>query len=632
MLKQVAAYYTLRKSHRVLRQNYRLYKRKAASLPSEKKERLQSLLSNLQTAIAQKNPEIADRMARSLEDAAKNLMPKTFLDKARTSIGQILFALLVAIAIRQTWFEFYTIPSGSARPTLKEEDLLLVSKTDYGINTLTPTGHLYFDPSLVERGSIVILSGKDMDIYDVDTKYFYVIPGKKQFVKRLIGKPGDSLYFYGGRIFGVSANGKDLTELRDTPWFEDLEHIPFIRFNGKVETPNAFMGIFPTSVFYQMNEPVAKLTTQPHGGIAGEVLYPRSLGAKNYYDLWGIKNFAMSRILTAEEAKALHPTLFKELEEAPLYLEFSHHPSFSGAKLEKDEYGRMRPSFSLSTSLLPVSQDKIDSLMKHMSTCRFTVKNGVATRHGASFEPKTFLPRMPDVPDGTYEILNGKGYRVLFWGVTKELDPSHPLLKTTPGHVEQLYNLGIEMDTRFSPSLKKERLAPSRYGYFAYGDLYLMGAPIFFKNDSALVQFLHREYQKQAVSSTRLPYAPFDDEGAPMRADGIVDAEFIRKFGLTVPEGMYLVLGDNHAMSGDSRQFGFVPQDNLRGGASFLLWPPGPRWGRLPQPGTNHFALPNVTILSFFLLSAVGTTLYLRRKYAKPFQFDNPVVRLNKNS
>lgn len=622
MLKKVAAFYTLNKSHRVLRQNYKLYRRKAASLPPEKKERIQSLLSNLQTAVTQKNSEIANRLAHSLEEAAKSLMPKSFLDKARDGIGAILFALIVAIAIRQTWFEFYTIPSGSARPTLKEEDLLLVSKTDYGINTLTPTGHLYFDPSLVERGSIVILSGKDMDIYDVDTKYFYVIPGKKQFVKRLIGKPGDSLYFYGGKIFGVSANGSDLTELRDTPWFKDLEHIPFIRFNGKVETPNAFMGVFPSSVFYQMNEPIARLSSQPHGGINGEILSPRSSGIKNYYDLWGFKNFAMARLLTGEETKILHPSTFDGLDTAPLYLELSHHPSFSGAKLEKDEYGRVRPSLGLSVSLLPVSEEKLNALMQHMTTCRFVVKDGLATRYGGSFEPKAFLPRMPDVPDGTYEILNGKGYRILFWGVTKELDSSHPLLKRTPDHVQQLYNLGIEVDTRFSPSFKKDRLAPSRYAYFAHEDLYLMGAPIFFRQDPVLIKFLQKEYQKQAASSARIPYVPFDDEEAPIKVDGTINVEFIRKFGLTIPEGMYLVLGDNHAMSGDSRQFGFVPQSNLRGGASFLLWPPGPRWGRLPQPSISHFTIPNIAILSLFILGTVGTTFYLRRKYARPFHFD----------
>lgn len=621
MFTKVAAYYSLKKSHRVLRQNHKLYCRKASKLPSERKERIQSLLINLQTALAQKNSEVANRLAHSLEEAARTLMPKTFLDKARDFIGGLVFALAIAIAIRQMWFELYTIPSGSARPTLKEEDLLLVSKTDYGINTLSPTSHLYFDPSLVKRGSIVILSGKDMDIFDVDTKYFYVIPGKKQFVKRLIGKPGDSLYFYGGQIFGVSANGRDLTELRDTPWFQPLEHIPFIRFNGKVETPDGFMGVFSSAVFHQMNEPIAKLSVQPHGGVSGEILYHPTAGIKNYYDLWGIKNFAMARLLSADEAKALYPNASIEPDPAPLYLELSHHPSFNGAKLERDEYGRMRPAFALSTSLLPVRKEKIDALMDHMTTCRFIVKDGVATRYGSSFEPKTYLPRMPDVPDGTYEIQNGKASRILFLGVAQQLGSDHPLVKRDPEHVRQLYNLGIEVDTRFSPSMKQERFAPSRYAYFAHGDLYLMGEPIFFKNDPALIQFLQKEYLKQAASSTRLPYAPFDDAGAPMSADGKIDAEYIRKYGLTIPEGMYLVLGDNHAMSGDSRQFGFVPQDNLRGGASFLLWPPGPRWGRLPQPPISHVSIPNTLVWATFLLGAAGTTFYIRRKYKKPFHF-----------
>jgi len=109
----------------------------------------------------------------------------------------IVFALLVAVLIRTMWFELYTIPTGSMRPTLKEQDFLVVSKTDYGINVPLQAAHFYFDPTLVQRGSIIVFNGENMDIEDADTTYFYLFPGKKQFVKRLIGKPGDSLYFYG---------------------------------------------------------------------------------------------------------------------------------------------------------------------------------------------------------------------------------------------------------------------------------------------------------------------------------------------------------------------------------------------------------------------------------------------------
>ena len=32
--------------------------------------------------------------------------------------------------------------------------------------------------------------------------YIFILSGKKQYIKRLMGKPGDILYFYGGEIYG----------------------------------------------------------------------------------------------------------------------------------------------------------------------------------------------------------------------------------------------------------------------------------------------------------------------------------------------------------------------------------------------------------------------------------------------
>jgi signal peptidase I len=621
MLTKIGSIYTLGKSKKVLKLMHTLYRRKAKTLDPQGKERIQSLLIGLQTAILQKNDEVAARMAKQLQETSARLMPKSLFDKARDLVGGIVFALVVAIAIRQMWFEFYTIPTGSMRPTLKEGDYLVVSKTDYGINTPLRSGHFYFDPTLVERGSVVVWTGENMDMPDDSTMYFYVIPGKKQYIKRMIGKPGDTLYFYGGQIYGVSPNGEDLKELRDPDYFQTIEHIPFIRFEGKVEaSSDPVQGIFPNVVLYQMNQPVAKLGVNAIGQVQGEMIPQRGHPQfKQYGDLWGFKNYGMSRLLNAAQVEQIHPGTLRDLEAGLLYLEINHHPSLTDAQLIRDEMGRVRPGLSYSRSILPLTNGHVESLMRHMTTSRFTVKNGIAASFGAS-NPSAYAPKLPNVPDGTYEFQDGVATEVLFSGLSRQLPPDHPLLKADPVQVQTLYNMGFEWRSYFDPAPHSP--FPSRYTFFRDGDLHTMSGPLVTKGDPLLTLFLKREYQKQSMSTSVKPYAPFDDEGAPFTDDGSLDIEYIKQYGVTVPDKMYLLLGDNHAMSGDTRLFGFVPQDNLRGSASLLFWPAGSRWGRLPQAIAPHLTIPNLTILLLASGIALGSYLYIQRRYFRPFKFD----------
>lgn len=604
---------------------HKRFNRKVKSMDAHTKETVQTYLKELRQAILHKDSPKAKKMAKELSEASNRLMPRTSFDKARDFAGGILFALVVAVLIRTTWFELYTIPTGSMRPTLKEDDYLIVSKTDYGINVPLQEKHFYFDPTLIQRGSIIVFNGANMDIRDAETMYFYLFPGVKQFVKRLIGKPGDTIYFYGGDVYGVDRDGNEITELRNTPWFDRLEHIPFIRFNGKVATPNAPKnGIFETVIFQQMNRPIAKLQLNSIGRINGEMLPSKGKPTpENYFDVLGMKHFAMSRLLTPEELNKIHPGI--KVDPGLLYLELSHHPTLNGAELLRDEYNRLRPELHTSTSIIPLSQHHLDAISKSMTTCKFKVKGQMGWRYG--WNPKglgKYLPRLKNVPDGTYEIQNGTVYKLPFPsipilgiftnGFTKQVEASHPLYKTDPETIHQLYNLGIEFINQYTPQSKNQRTIPSRYAYFKNGDLYLMGAPVILKDDPTLEAFVAFEKEKETLATSRTPYIPFIDQGPP-------SVEEILQNGIQVPDSMYLAMGDNHAMSADSREFGFVPEDNLKGGVSLLFAPINERMGRPLQPQQPYATFPNITIWTVFILAGLGSSWFYRYRVRKPLRF-----------
>lgn len=612
------SFFSLRKPRKVFRVMERRFRRQEKKLDTSSKEAVIGYLQALRESILQNKSAKARKMAEELLEASERLMPRSFFDRARDFSFGVLGALFVAVLIRTMWFELYVIPTGSMRPTLKEEDYLVVSKTDYGINVPLQLKHFYFDPKLVQRGSIVVFNGGGLDMRDVDTVYFYLFPGKKQFVKRLIGKPGDTLYFYGGDIYGVDRGGVKIEDFQREV-FQHLEHIPFIRFEGKTDAQELTnRGYFIDTIFYQMNEPVAKLTMSPLGKVYGKMLKP---SIPSYSDLWGMKHYAMARLLSEKDLEKFYPIESAFLPKGLLYLELKHHPSLQNAKMARDEYNRLRPTLSYSTSIIPLEKNHLDRIAQHMGTCRFKVKNNLAWRYGHS--PQQFgkyLPKFPHVPDGTYEISDGKVFSLPFPslpiiglftnGFTKLQSSSHPLLQSDPDTVYKLFNLGIEWASYYLPKSSDQPISPSRYAYFKNGDLYLMGSPILLREDPALKKYYKREEEKRQSATTSSPYFPFIQEKEPTK-------EEILRFGIKVPEGMYLVLGDNHAMSADSREFGFVPENNLKGGVSGIFAPLGDRMGAPIQPHKPFFTLTRITVWAFFGGFALLFSLYYRRKLKK---------------
>ncbi len=608
--------YSKRKARKLLRYAYRRFRKKGSLLPKNVQEQIKRSFASLKIALDEKSRPAINECSHNLHILVETYLKKPFAVRWLQSLGGILLALALAFLIRQMWFELYEIPSGSMRPTLQEKDRLVVSKTTFGINVPFTTHHFLFEPHLAKRGGIVIFTGKDLDIADVDTRYFYLFPGKKQFVKRLIGKPGDTLYFYGGKIYGIDAAGGDITPLI-SPLLKDIDHVPYIRMEGKVVVNSPpINNIYPKVLLYQMNQPVAEMLLS-HGRVKGQMLTQKhkllSLPpVPEYFDLWGFKNYAMVRLITPSIAYQMHKV--PSHADTALFLEITHHPSLKGAYMHYDALGRMRPTLHTEHTLLPLNTAQLETLFGNLYTSRFVVNEGSARRFGQqqSGPYSAYYPKLEGVPDGMYEIQDGKAYKVGFGGILEALPSDHPLMTFSRGRLLTLFNLGIEWDIRFNPNSDYLPVYPARYAYFKDKSLYVMGKPLLQKEDPTLLEFIHSEYLRQESAKT-LPYYPFEDTGPPLLENGEVDAKFIERFGITVPEGHYLVLGDNYAVSGDSREFGFVPEGNLRGAPSFIFWPPGPRFGPPRQPPYPWATLPNFIIGALILVTALACYFYYGR-------------------
>lgn len=575
----------------------KLYKQIPCTGSSIEKEKFKTDLYHLEALIQSGDRKEATLLSKSLDQRASTLFPKPMWKKAVELTLALAVALVLATIVRQMWFEPFQIPTGSMRPTFRELDLLTVTKTPYAINVPVQTEHFYFNENDVQRGSVLIFSGDKLDLPDVDSTFLYVFPYTKRYIKRLIGKPGDTLIFYGGSLYGFDKEGNKITDFENADWKKKLEYIPFITFEGKIQQTNN-----STIKFKQMNQEVGRLTFSPVGDLKGEVFNGKEWvkddpsKGESLSDLWGIGNFGKARILSKEEVNLLG---LSPKTDAPFYLEINHHPSFSKVATTQEVRG-FQLNLVPQKSLLPLDQEHMNRIMDNLYTARFVVKNEQGARYdmsGGRFNAKT--PTFNNVPDGTYEFYYGKGYNVNFGGFLTDLSPNSPLMSRDPLNIQKLFNLGIEFDLSYSPR-PKNNLLPTRFAYFKNGDLYVMGGPVFTKDEPALKEFVQEESKKGAL-------------GFVDHIEEIQNPEYIKKHGLKIPEKHYLVLGDNHAMSGDSRIFGFVPEENLQGAPSLILWPFNDRFG---TPNMRPYPLftPSRLIVWALGFSSLGLWWYLRRK------------------
>ena len=127
----------------------------------------------------------------------------------------LFWALIIAGVIRTFAIEPFKIPSGSMKPNLLVGDFLFVSKWDYGYSRysfpfgLPPFKGKIFE-SKPERGDIIV----------------FKLPGQENinYVKRLVGLPGETIKVVNGKIYLKTQNSTDfevLDQVEDGFFYDD---------------------------------------------------------------------------------------------------------------------------------------------------------------------------------------------------------------------------------------------------------------------------------------------------------------------------------------------------------------------------------------------------------------------------
>ena len=113
-------------------------------------------------------------------------------------VKTVAYALLIALFLRVIFFQPFTIPSASMEPTLIEGDYIIVSKWSYGYSRHS----IPFSPPIF-KGRILEQAPERGDVI------VFKLPrdGRTDYIKRLIGLPGDRIQMRQGKLF---INGKEL--------------------------------------------------------------------------------------------------------------------------------------------------------------------------------------------------------------------------------------------------------------------------------------------------------------------------------------------------------------------------------------------------------------------------------------
>ncbi len=202
---------------------------RARKIADEARYRIQEELNALRQGIERGDEDYVDEVSETVEGLAEEHLAGVSVKPVWREYAETIgLAILCALVLRAFFFEAFKIPSGSMEPTLISGDHLFVNKLRYGVRIPFTTHFVarFADPA---HGEVVVFRfpSDEARAYVNEQREQALASGEqraecilsfdeKDFIKRIIGLPGDVVEGRGAEIY---LNGEPLerTPIRRAP-------------------------------------------------------------------------------------------------------------------------------------------------------------------------------------------------------------------------------------------------------------------------------------------------------------------------------------------------------------------------------------------------------------------------------
>ena len=158
-------------------------------------------------------------------------MKNSLLTIVIENIKTLFYALVIAVVIRSLFFQPFYIPSSSMEPTLLIGDRIFVKKYSYGYSKHSfPFSPPFFSNRIFNKAP----NYGDLTVFKTPAD------NRTDYIKRLIGMPGDTIQFRNGKLF---LNNAEISRTKVNNEYE-------IRCGSSTPEVNAYKEILPNGKEY----------------------------------------------------------------------------------------------------------------------------------------------------------------------------------------------------------------------------------------------------------------------------------------------------------------------------------------------------------------------------------------------